>query len=88
MDRKNWIIFTLICVGLIFYNMMCLNYKDILQEERHRVRAAKAIELAPKIERLERQLITDYTTTDAKKLREEIDTNVSIQKKINAIRNR
>ena len=88
MNAKNWVIFTVICIGLIFYNMMCLNYKDILQEERHRVRAAEAIELAPKIDLLEDLLTVDFITSDLKKFQEELDANEQIQKKTDALRNK
>ena len=88
MNTKNWVIFTVICVGLIFYNMLCFEMKDLAQEERYRVRIAKAIELAPKIARLERQLITDFTTSDLKKLNEKWEANNKIYEKIEALRNR
>ena len=88
MDRKKWIIFTVICVGLIFFNLFCIDVRKEMEVEQQQIRIAKAIELAPKIARLEEQLITEFTTTDAKKYREEVDINVSILKKIDALRNK
>jgi len=88
MDRKNWITFTIICVGLIFFNLFCVEVLNQVKVEQQQIRIAKAIELAPKIARLEEQLITEFTTTDAKKYREEVDINVSILKKIDALRNK